>query len=283
MASSLVNISQFVAGGARYAQYSLSSSGLPYGTAPTTGAGAGMTDVRGFSAASINLPEPQILQIEGEDSVRAAIQFPANALPSFTMTLKDFVGSFVDALQGTTADDAQSVYNFYMLNPDVSSFPDIFLMLTRRSVSTVAGSEGNGYETIIFPLCTVGFTNIGDFATGPNAADRTVTVTVNRVSQLPWGEALTTGAHGTTQASGFVFWSEQIPTFDVFAQDATGTDNDYLPTKTLASNTQVIAWDDIAGTSATLSVTWNTPTASQFNFTATTDDNVSLFLYERTV
>jgi len=280
MASSLVNISQFVAGGARYAQYSLSSSGLPYGTAPSSGNGAGMTAIPGLRSASISLPEPQILQIEGDDSVRAAIQFPANALPSFTMGLADFVGAFVDALQGTTADDAQSVYNMYMLNPDLSTFPDIFLMLTRRSVSTVAGSQGNGYETVIFPLCTVGFTNLGDFSTGANAAERTVTVTVNRVSQLPWGEALTTGAHGTTQASGFVFWSEQVPTFDVYTQD--GSTTSYTPTNTLASNEQVIAWEDIAGTSAPLTG-GVTVSSGDFTFTAGTDGEVTAFMYEQTV
>lgn len=278
MASSLVNIEQFVAGGARYAQYSLSSSGLPYGTAPAVDNGTGMTDIRGFSAASVNLPEPQILQITGEDNVRAAIQFPSNELPSFTMSFADFSGSFMDALQGTTADDAQSTYDFFMLNPEVSEFPDIFLMLTRRSVSTVAGSEGNGYETVIFPLCTVGFTNIGDFATGANAAERSVTVTVNRVSQLPWGEPLTSVAHGTTQASGFVVWSEQVPTFDVFTQN--GSTTTWTPTKALASNDQVIAWEDIAGTSAVLTG-GVTISSGDFTFTAGTSGEITAFLYER--
>jgi hypothetical protein len=81
--------------------------------------------------------------------------------------------------------------------------------------------------------------------------------------------------HGTTRASGFIFFSEAIPTFDIYTQD--GADASYTPTQTLNANEQVIAWNDITGTSATLATTVN---SGAFEYTAQTADEITLFMYE---
>lgn len=278
MASTLVNISQWITGGAAKAQYATSSSGRPYDNSSlTAGNSAGMSDIDGLRTVSVSFPEARILNIEGDDSVRGSIQFEGNTLPSFTMAHADFVSAFYNASMGTITDDAQSVYDFVMLDPGNRTFPDLFLMFSRRSVSTEAGSEGNGYETIIFPLCTVTFTGAGDFQTGDNAGEYSFTVSVNRVSQLPWGETLTIANHGTTSASGFMFWSEEIPSFDVFIQDNSTTS--FTLTHTLASNSQAIAWDGASGVSpATLAVTIST---NDLTFTAQANNNITTALYER--
>lgn len=278
MASTLTNISQWLSGGARKFQYSVSSSGRPYDAGSlTAGNNSGMTDVEGFSVAAVSFPEPRILNIEGDDTVRGSIIFPGNTLPSITLTFADFTMAFLDAIQGTTADDAQSVYDFGILDPNNLSFPDLFVMFTRRSPSTEAGSEGTGYESLVFPLCTGAFTGTGDFNTGDNAGEYGFQLTINRVSQLPWGETLTTANHGTTEASGFIFWSEQIPTFDVFIQNNSATS--FTLTKTLASNQQAIAFDGAAGASAaTLAVSIST---NDLTFTAQTSGNITTALYER--
>lgn len=278
MVSTLTNISQWVSGGAKKFQFATSSSGRPYDDSSlTAGNSAGMTDVEGFSVASVSFPEPRILNIEGDDSVRASIIFPGNTLPSLTLGFRDLALSFLNSIQGTSTDDAQSIYDFGIIDPGTLSFPDLFLMMTRRAVSTEAGSEGNGYETVVFPLCTGTFTGGGDFSTGDNAGQYGFQLTVNRVSQLPWGETLTTANHGTTEASGFIFWSEQIPTFDVFIQN--NSDTSFTLSKTLASNSQAIAFDGASGASAaTLAVTIST---NDLTFTAQTSGNITTALYER--
>lgn len=276
MASSLTNIEQFIAGGFERVQFVLSTSGRPYGSLPAAGNGAGMTILEGANSANISLPAAEVLQIPGDNGVRGAIQFANNALPTFDLTFADFTGSFVDAVQGTTHLDVQTAYDFFALDPQDRDFPDIFLLLTGRAVSTEAGSEGNGYDNIIFPLCTVSYTSPGEFQTGANARQHTFSVTVNRVSIFPWGVTLTKGTHGTAKTSGFTFFSEQIPTFDIYRQDnSTAT---YSPSQALNANEQVIGFDSAAlGAGATLSTGVS---SGDFTFTAQTNENVTTFLYE---
>jgi len=275
MAASLTNVSQFITGGFERVQYALSSSGLPYGTAPSPDSGQGMTIVEGAKAANPTLGDAEVLQITGDNGVRGAIQFPSNSLPTFDLIFADLTAAFLNAVQGTTTDDAQSIYDFLLIDPEDAPVVDLFLMLTQKAVSTEAGSEGNGYFTVLFPLCTATLTGLPNMQTGANEGQFTWSVTVNRVSQLPWGESLSVASHGTTKASGFVFFSEAIPTIDIFTQN--GTTATYTPTQTLNSNDQVIAWNDIAGTTGTLSIT---PSTGDFTFTAGTSGEVTLFLYE---
>jgi hypothetical protein len=277
MASSLTNVSQWLNGGARIVQQVQSTSGLPYGTAPSAGSIAGMTDLPGIQTANINFNEAEVLEIPGDDGIRGIIVFPNESLPTIDFEFADFTGSFFDSAQGLTADDAQSTYDFYLLGSKGVTLTDQFLMLTRRAVSTEAGSEGNGYETVIFPLCTITSNGVGSFSTGANSSPYSYRAVANRVSQFPWGEALSTGSHGADNAVGFLFWSEQVPTFDVFTQN--NSDTTATPTKTLASNDQVIAWDDVAGTSSTLATTIDG--SNDFSFTAQAENNVTVFLYER--
>ena len=209
--------------------------------------------------------------------MRGAIQFAGNALPTFDLQFADFKGTFVDTSQGTTEVDAQSVYDFFALDPANRDFPDIFLLLSQRAVSTTASSEGNGYSNIVFPLCTVTFTGPGNLQTGGNPNLFTFGVTVNRCSVLPWGTPLTTGTHGTDQVGGWMFFSQKIPTFEVYRQDnSTAT---YTPSQARdQTQDQAIAWDGTAeGTPSTLAVG---SSGADLTFTAQTNNNVTTFLFE---
>lgn len=277
MASSLLNIDQFFGGGFERVQYALSSSGLPFDTAnpPAQAAGVGMTILKGAKAANPTLGTATVLQLEGDNGVRGSIQFPSNALPEFDLTFTDFTAAFLNAVQGTTTDDAQSVYDLLLLDPEDRPFVDMFILLTQRGVSAEAGSEGNGFVNLMFPLCTVTLTGLPNMQTGANAGEYTYKVSVNRVSQLPWGESLSVANHGSAKAGGFIFFSEEIPTFDVYRHD--GADASYTPSQTLNSNEQVIAWNAITGSEATLAVT---PSSGDFTYTAQTADDYTLFMYE---
>ena len=152
-------------------------------------------------------------------------------------------------------------------------------MLTRRSVSTEAGSEGNGYDTIVFPQATVSFAGASGYSTGANAGEVTFNVTVNRTSILPWGTALSTGTHGTTGASGFMFWSQAVPTFDVAIKD--GIITSWTLTKTYASNAQALGWKTVSGTTSTDSVTVDAPSNQVDSVAAGSSGNLLTVLYEK--
>lgn len=277
MASPLLNVDQFVAAGFERAQFAISSSGLPFNTAspPAQDAVVGMTILQGAKAANPTLGAAEILQITGDNGVRASIQFPSNANPQFDLSFTDMTGAFLNAIQGTTTIDLQSVYDFFTLNPGNPPQIDIALLLTTRGQSTEAGNEGTGYYSLLFPLCTAVLTQLPNMQTGPNEGTFGFSVNVNSVSKLPWGTALSQGTHGTTSASGFLFFSKGIPTFDVYRHDGTATS--FTPTQTLNSNEQMIAWNDIDGTPVTLAVT---PSSGDVTFTAQTADDYQLTMYE---
>lgn len=280
MATTIANVGQWISGGFAEVQYSISTSGRPYNSATlTAGNIAGMTTVKGAKTANIQIPQAEILQIPGDDGVRGVIQFPGNALPTFDMTFSDITTSFVNALQGTTAVDIQSIYEWLVLDPANRAFPDIFLMMTRRAYSTEAGSTGNGYDTVVFPQSSISFAGPSGYSTGANAGEFTFNVTVNRTSILPWGTALSTGTHGTSGASGFMFWSQEVPTFDVAIKD--GTIVSWTLTKTYASNAQALGWKTVSGTTSTDAVTVDAPNNQVDSVAAGTSGNILTVLYEK--
>lgn len=280
MATTITNVSRWIAGGLAEAQYAISSSGRPYNSGTlTAGNIAGMTVLKGAKTANVQIPQPEILQIVGDNGVRGVLQFPGNALPSFDMVFSDLTTSFVNSMQGTIAVDVQSIYEWLIVDPANRSFPDIFLMLSRRSVSTEAGSTGNGYDTIVFPQATVSFAGSSGYSSGANAAEFTFNVTVNRTSMLPWGTPLSVATHGTTEAAGFMFWSQNIPTFDVAIKD--GTITSWTLTKTYASNAQALGWKTVSGTTSTDSVTVDSVNNQVDSVSAGVSGNLLTVLYEK--
>lgn len=280
MATTLTNVSRWISGGFSEVQYQISTSGKPYNAAtldPTEIQGT--TVIKGAKSANIQVPAAEILQIPGDNGIRGVIQFPGNALPSFDLVVSDLTVAFANAMQGTTAVDVQSIYEMLILDPANRTFPDIFLMLTRRAVSTEAGMTGNGYETIIFPQATVSFAGVGQMQTGANEGEYTFNVTVNRTSVLPWGTALSTATHGTTEASGFAMFSQSVPTFDVAKKD--GILTTFVLTKTYATNAQVLAWSTAAGVTATDAVTADVPNNEVDSVLAGSSGDFSTILYEK--
>lgn len=280
MASTLLNINRWISGGFQEAQYAVSSSGKPYNSASlTAGNSSGTTVLKGAKAANIQIPNADLLQIPGDDGVRGVIQFPGNALPTFDLVFSDLTTAFVNAIQGTIAVDVQSIYEWLIADPANRTFPDIFLMLSRRAVSTKAGSAGNGYETIVFPMATVSFAGANGFQTGANPGEYTFNVAINRTSILPWGTALSTGVHGTTEASGFLFFSQKVPTFDIGIKNAAKTS--WVLTKTYASNAQVITYKTVSGVTSADTATADTANNEVDGVAAGASGDILTMLYEK--
>lgn len=280
MATTLTNVSRWISGGFSEVQYQISTSGKPYNSATLDATEIqGTTVAKGAKSANIEIPEAEILQIPGDNGVRGVIQFPGNALPNFDLILSDITLAFVNDAQGTITVNAQNVYDLLILDPSNRTFQDIFLILTRRAVSTEAGMTGNGYETIIFPQSTVSFAGVNGYETGANEGEYAAKVTVNRTSVLPWGTPLTTGTHGTTEASGFLFFSQSVPTFDVAKKD--GIITSWTLTKTYASNGQAITWKTVSGTTSTDSATPDTANNQVDGVAAGSSGDILTIMYEK--
>ena len=273
MAATLVNISNWIGAGANHAQYVLSQSGKPKSSDLANDSSRGMTQLKGIETANWQLAASSVVSIPGDDGVLGQISFPGTELPSFEMTLSELPVAFINAIQGTSTVDVQTTYDFLALDPKDADDVDMFIMLSRKSLSTESGSEGSGYETVIFPLCTVSFQGTNYANQSPGAFN--FTVTVNRVSQLPWGLDLGSSVTGKEQVSGFMFWSEQIPTFGVYKED--GVETSFTLSNTIASNSQLIGFDNVGATNA-LGLSTNDAT-----FSVGSAGDILTVLYEKSV
>ena len=270
MATSLTNISNWGTAGFDRAQFVLSASGLLKMSDLSAGTGRGMTVINEVKAANWQFGEDVTVSLEGDDGVFGKITFEGDTLPKFDLTVSELAVAMVNAIQGTSIVDVQTTYDFLAIGPEARDYTDLFLMLTRRAVSTESGSEASGYETVIFPLCTLSFRGTG--LAFQSAGEYTFSVTVNPVTQTPWGIDLSGSVTGKEKVAGFMFFSEAPPTFDVFKED--GVLTAYTLTQTIASNSQLIGFED-AGATESLGLSSNDAT-----FTANSSGDRLTILYE---
>lgn len=270
MATSLTNISNWGAGGFDRAQFVLSASGLLKMSDLSVNNGRGMTVINEVKAANWQFGEDVTISLEGDDGVFGKITFEGDTLPKFDLTVSELAVAMVNSIQGTTIVDVQSIYDFLAIGPEARDYTDQFLMLTRRAIATETGSEASGYESVIFPLCTLSYRGTG--YAYQQAGEYTFSVTVNPVTQTPWGIDLDGSVTGKEKVAGFMFFSEAPPTFDVFKEDGVATT--YTLTQTIAANSQLIGFDN-AGATNSLGLTSNDAT-----FTAGASGDRLTILYE---
>ena len=246
MASTLLNISQWAAAGFDRAQFVGSESGLLEFADLSTTAGRGMTVINEVKSANWQFGEDVTVPLEGDDQVFGKITFEGDTLPKFDLGVSELAVAMVNEIQGTSIINVQSVYDFLAIGPTARDYTDQIVMLTRRAIATEAGSEGGGYESVLFPLCTLSFRGTGN--TFQAQGEYTFSVTVNPVTQTPWGIDLDGSVVGKEKVAGFMFFSQSAPTFDVFKED--GILTSYTLTQTIASNSQLIGFDKDGATKA---------------------------------
>lgn len=246
MATSLTNINAWLAAGFDRAQFVLSTSGLVKISDLTAPNGRGMARINGVKAANWQFGEDVKVPIEGDDIILAKITFEGDTLPTFDLTASEFNAAFVNTLQGTSTIDVQSTYDVIPIGPSDRDIDDLMIMLTRRAPSQKSGSEGSGYENVLFPLCEVSFRGTGSQFQA--AGEYTMSVTVNRVTQTPWGLDLGPSVGGKEKVAGFIFFSEQPASLAAFKEDGLATS--FTLPLTIASNAQAIGFDNAGATKA---------------------------------
>lgn len=246
MATTLTNVSNWYGAGFDRMQYVLSDSGLIKISDLSNGNGRGMTRLNGVKTANWAFGEDATVDIPGDDQVLAKVTFEGDTLPKFDVVVSEMAVALVNAIQGTSIVDAQSIYDFLAIGPKDRDYVDLFVLLTRRAPSAESGSEGSGYENVVFPLCQMSYRGSGMALQQPG--EHTFSVTVNQVTQLPWGVDLSGSVTGKEKVAGFMFFSQYPATFEGLKEDGAATT--YTLTQTIAANSQLIGFDNVGATNA---------------------------------
>jgi hypothetical protein len=205
------NVTELIAAGFDTLEYHmLDANGIAAGpsgsiTAGATGSAAGR--MRGVKTSDINIPEPDITNITGDDSAQGNFIWSPTTLPGFNIDVA--VADLQDEgyFQGTTAENSGDL-TFGVWQPKDQDFPDFCLIGVSRAKSKMSGSDGvSGYSGIIIPKCNIVPLGRVSFTEREGAVFR-YRVAVNMSDGYPWGQTLKTATQGTTGGAVFPWTAE---------------------------------------------------------------------------
>lgn len=259
----------------------LDSSGRFAGdTAVANGTSAGAGVIGGVQTANIDIPEPQILDIEGSNTVVSSFLFPPTSKPQFDITHATFNLAFRAATQGTSVYTIGD-WEFGMILPKDQDYVQMWLLMTQLAKSQDSGSlDSIGFSHLllrcqVFPRGTDGL-NTG----AQGSADR-LAVIVDNTAQYPWGEAFTTGNQGKVQASIVeVGLTENRLSMHRFTGDGTETEVTLDYTPAAATSDKVAVWKNGTKLTYTTDYTVNTSTKVVTLVSAPTAGDAVVILYE---
>lgn len=191
----------------------VNSSGIFIGsstTAPAAGntTGSGMTRLDGARTLPMNIAEPDVLVVSGDDEPKVSFEFDSENLPSglFEQAVHDM--EFEALVQGTAVDESGNIA-VGVYDPANRDSQSMCLMLWRISKSWKSGERGaKKWEGLHVPQCTIKplgnaweqrtFNGYG-YSVNASRADRTAWTTINLT------EYGTTGASMLPIASDYPF------------------------------------------------------------------------------
>jgi hypothetical protein len=172
-------------------------------TAPTAGDqdGSGMIRLNGARTLPLNIPEPDIQVVTGDDEPMVSFEFDSENLPSgaFEMAARD--NTFEALIQGTSVNVLSSDAEVSVLDPKDRASQTMCLLLSRRAKSWQIGTRGVArWESLFVPRCTIK-------PLGASIEQRTHTpyqysINASRSDRTGWSTVSETN-HGTTAASIF--------------------------------------------------------------------------------
>lgn len=200
-----------IAAGFRYLWYGVvDSSGYFIGgtaTAPAAGtaAGSGMLRLDGARTLPVNIPEPDIVVVSGDDEPMVSFEFDSEDLPSGAFEMAARNNTFDALIQGTSVENIGDV-EMSMLDPKDRQSQSMCMLLSRRAKSWLPGTKGvKKWENAFVPRCTVKPL----FAT---IEQRTFTpyqyaINLSRSDRSGWS-TISESLHGTTAASLLIIDSD---------------------------------------------------------------------------
>lgn len=205
------NVTELIAAGFDRLEYHmLDANGIAAGasgslSAGATGAPAGR--MRGVKTSDINIPEPDITNITGDDSPLGNFIWSPTTLPGFNIDVA--VADLQDEgyFQGTIPENSGDM-TFGVWQPKEQEFPDFCLIGVSRAKSKMSGTDGvSGFSGIVIPKCNVVPLGRVSFTEREGAVFR-YRVAVNMSDAYPWGQTLKTAVQGTQGGAVFPWTAE---------------------------------------------------------------------------
>lgn len=231
-----VNLKKFTAAGADIVFYGTrdSTGYLQGGTAsaPSNGDadGSPMLRMEGVKTWPHTVTEPETVTVTGDDGLLSQYQFEPIEFPSFVVEFgtRDLT---LEALAQSTSTYDIGDSTVGIVQPVEPTYPDMIFIVQSQAKSRASGSKNAAsWETLLIPNAQMVPLSRDSFAERSAGTIR-YRVTTNASDTFPWGEALTEGNQGCTEAAAFVITSENRIHMHRYSGDgATAAFNlDYTP------------------------------------------------------
>jgi len=170
-------------------------------SAPAAGSSSGMIRIRGIQTASPTVPEPDTVQIPGDDELISEFDFPSIASRRFNIDVA--VGDLdLEALVQGTNVQTLGEFKYGALDITAATLPNAVILLEGNAKKQNQGVVGQAAWTgTIIPLCTVRPLGRVSINSREGAAWR-LSVTPQLAGYYPWGITMTdsnAGADGMRQ------------------------------------------------------------------------------------
>jgi hypothetical protein len=195
-----------VAAGFRFNWYGvIDSNGYFIGsttTAPSAGdaTGSSMLRLDGSRTMPINIPEPDVEPVTGDDEPMVTFEFDSETPISGILELAQRNNVFDALIQGTKIETVGDI-EVSSLDPKDRASQAMCLLLSRRAKSWLQGSKGvKQWENVFIPRCTIKplFTDIQQRTFTPYQ----YAINLSRSDRTGWS-TVSINLHGTTAASIF--------------------------------------------------------------------------------
>lgn len=195
-----------IAAGFRYNWYGvIDSNGYFIGgtdTAPAAGnqSGSSMLRLDGSRTLPINIPEPDVEPVTGDDEPMVTFEFDSETPISGVLELAARNNTFDALVQGTKVQTVGDL-EISTLDPKDRESKSMCLLLSRRAKSWLSGSKGaKKWENVFIPRCTIKplFTDIQQRTFTPYQ----YSINLSRSDRTGWS-TVSINLHGTTAASIF--------------------------------------------------------------------------------
>jgi len=198
--------SERIGAGFRYMRYGVNNDdGIFIGgttTVPVAGnqTGSGMIRLDGARTLPVNIPEPDVEPVTGDDEPMVTFEFDSETPISgaFEMAVRN--NTFEALIQGTKVETIGDA-DLGILDPKDRASQSMCLLLSRRAKSWATGEEGaKKWENLYIPRCTIKplYTDIQQRTFTPYQ----YAINLSRSGRTGWS-TVSINLHGTTAASLF--------------------------------------------------------------------------------
>lgn len=229
-------------------------------SAPSAGTSSGMLRLTGIKTASPTIPEPEYVQVTGDDSLISEFDFDSIAQRGFTADLAISNLTLEGLLQGTNVQTIGEM-SLGVLDIDDADIPNACVIFQSRAFKQDSGVAGNaGYAGVIIPLATVRPLGRVAFTEREGAVYR-LSITPQKAGYHPWGVTLLASNAGTTGARYMPFTTENPIHMMAFTGNASTTEFnlDYTP---ISAAKTTIHINRVVDTTSAVNTSTNTATTT---------------------